>query len=187
MSGNLPVCDIHLPVPSPHVTQRQPHASGVNVGILDRLELVCRHEVRLVRRCHAGQMTHPVIRLTRPADMQRVESHVEAESDARLACGVAIACVIAQVVLLLAPVGRDLGLPVGIDALWLIGGLLTVLLMPVVAGLAAFTGVRAFLVHGRRLPARVQRLHVVTLSLVIGLFVWRVSGLAAPALGRWAE
>jgi hypothetical protein len=132
-------------------------------------------------------MTQPVIRLTRRAERQRVEPFAEAHSDARLACGVAVTCVVAQAVLLVAPVGVDVGLPMGVDALWLLVGVLAVLLMPVVAGLAAFTSVRAFLVHGRRLPAQTRRLHLVTVGLVALLFVSRASGWAGPALGLWAD
>ena len=132
-------------------------------------------------------MSRPVVRLTRRAERQRVEAFAEAHADARLACGVAAACVVAEAILVVAPVGVDLGLPVGLDALWLLGGVLTVLLMPVVAGLAGFTSVRAFLVHGRRLPARSQRLHLITLALVVALFAWRASGWAGPLLGSWAD
>jgi hypothetical protein len=132
-------------------------------------------------------MSQPVIRLTRRAERQRVESFAEAQSDAQLACVVALACVVTQGVFLVAPVGTDLGLPVGVDALWLLVGVLTVLVMPVVAGLAAFTGVRAFLVHGRHLPARTRHLHLATLAMVTVLFVWRASGWAGAALVPWAE
>ena len=132
-------------------------------------------------------MTQPVIRLTRRAERQRVESFAEAASDAKLACGVAVVCVVAQAVLLVAPVGVDLGLPVGLDALWLLGGVLTVLLMPVVAGLAAFTSVRAFLVHGRRLPARRNGCTWPPWPWWRCCSSFRVSGWAGPALGLWAE
>lgn len=132
-------------------------------------------------------MTQPVIRLTRRAERQRVESFAEAHADAKLAMGVALACVVTQAVLLVAPVGVDLGLPVGVDALWLLGSLLAVLLMPVVAALAAFTSVRAFLVHGRGLPAHTRQLHLVTLGLAALLFVWIGSGWSGPALAHWAD
>jgi hypothetical protein len=125
-------------------------------------------------------MTQPVVRLTRRAERQRVESLSEAHADARSALAVAAGCVLVEGLLALVPVGTEIGLPMGVDLLWLLVGVLTVVAMPLAAALAAFTVVRAHLVHGPRLPRVTLRLHTVTGVLVVVFFAWRASALFAP-------
>ncbi|SDP10327.1 hypothetical protein SAMN04489867_1424 [Pedococcus dokdonensis] len=124
-------------------------------------------------------MTQPVVRLTRRAERQRVESLVEAQADARAALAVAAACVAVEAFLVLVPVGTELSLPVGVDLLWLLIGVVTVLALPLAAALAAFTSVRAVLVHGSDLPHGTARLHAATVVLAVAFFAWRAAGLFA--------
>lgn len=111
-----------------------------------------------------------------------------ATSDARLACCVAAAALVAFTSLVALPVHvTDLRLPSGVDAVWLLAGQLTLLLGPVVAGLAAYASVVALWSRGDALPASARRLHLVTLLVAAALFAGLVSTWGTDVVSWWTD
>ncbi|MBA2952585.1 hypothetical protein GON03_21425 [Nocardioides sp. MAH-18] len=104
-------------------------------------------------------------------------------TDAQLTVGVVVATDVALVLFVLLPERNpDLPLPAGLDALWMLGAVATVFLGPVAAGLAAYAGASALVLHGRTLGASERRSSLLTLALaavfLIGLaLAWGADGL----------
>ena len=95
----------------------------------------------------------------------------EQASDARLALGLAAACALSFPLFVLWPYAAgNSWQPPGVDQLWVLGMLISVLIGPVVAGLAGWASLTALLTHGAVLPTRTRRLHLATLVLVAALF-----------------
>ena len=128
------------------------------------------------RRCHAGVVT------TSRAVRDR------AGGDARLTVGVAAGCVVAFVVFVVLPY-RFAGFapPAGVDAVWAVGGLLTIVLGPVVAGLAGYVSLAALWVDGDVLSTTARRLHLVTLLLVAAVWVGLVSNGGSAMMAWWLD
>lgn len=111
-----------------------------------------------------------------------------ATSDARLACCVAAAALVAFTSLVALPVHvTDLRLPPGVDALWVVGGQLTLVLGPVAAGLAAYASLAALWSRRYALPASARRLHLLTLLATGVLFVGLVSTWGTDVVSWWTD
>jgi hypothetical protein len=118
-------------------------------------------------------------------------SRVEAAGrtgDARLTVGVAAACVAAFLVFVVVPY-RVVGFepPAGVDALWAVGGLLTIVLGPVAAGLAGFVSLAALWTQRDAPSATTRRLHVVTLLLVAVVWVALLSDGGSAMVAWWLD
>jgi len=95
----------------------------------------------------------------------------EQASDARLSLGLATVCALSFPVFVLWPYSAgDSWQPPGVDQLWVLGMVFSVLICPVVAGLAGWASLVALWTRGAVLPARTRWLHLATLLLVAALF-----------------
>ena len=141
-------------------------------------EIVFTHRglAALPWRCHAG-----VVGATRVA-------HDAPAGDARLTAGVSAACLAAFAVFVVVPSSVPVfALPPGVDAVWAMGGLLTIVLGPVVAGLCGYVSFTALWLHGGALPARSRRLHLVTLLLVAAVWLGLVSSWGSDVVSWWLD
>jgi hypothetical protein len=108
--------------------------------------------------------------------------------DARLTVQVAAACVAAFAVFVVLPASvAEFALPPGLDAVWLVGGLLTIVLGPVVSGLCGFASMGALWMHGAVLSTTARRLHLVTLLLVAAVWLWFVSTWGSGVTSWWLD
>jgi hypothetical protein len=78
-------------------------------------------------------------------------------------------------------------LPPGLDGVWAMGGLLTIALGPVVAGLCGYVSFAALWLSGGVLPARSRRLHLTTLLLVAAIWLGLVSSWGSDILSWWLD
>ena len=109
-------------------------------------------------------------------------------SDARLTLAVTAGCVAAFAVFVVVPPSvAEFDPPPGVDAVWLVGGLLTIFLSPVVAGLCGWVSVAALWTHGDALPTPARRLHLITLLLVSGVWLGYLSPWGSAIVSRWLE
>ena len=91
----------------------------------------------------------------------------EQASDARLALGLATLCAVAFPLFVLWPYAAgDSWQPPGVDQLWALGMLISVLIGPIVAGLAGWASLIALCARPDVLTTRVRRMHLITLVLV---------------------
>jgi hypothetical protein len=112
----------------------------------------------------------------------------EAEADARLAFSIATASALAMGVFVVVPsVVTDLRLPAGIDALWALAGLLTMVLGPVAAGLSGYASLVALWTRGDVLPASARHLHLLTLVVAAALFCGLVSVWGSGVVSWWLD
>jgi hypothetical protein len=108
--------------------------------------------------------------------------------DARLTAGVAAACLAAFAVFVVVPSSvAELELPPGLDGVWLMGGLLTLVMGPVVAGLCGYVSFAALWAHGDVLSARARRLHLLTLVLVAAVWLGLVSSWGSDVVSWWLD
>ena len=108
--------------------------------------------------------------------------------DARLTVEVAAACVAAFAVFVVVPASvAGFVLPSGLDAVWAMGGLLTIVLGPVVAGLCGCVSVGALWLHGDVLSSATRRMHLVTLLLVAALWLGFVSTWGSGVVSWWLD
>ena len=141
-----------------------------SVPELSRLRLAL---AALPRRCHAG-----VVGATRVAH----------DATARLTAGVSAACLAAFAVFVVVPTSVAVfALPPGVDAVWAMGGLLTIVLGPVVAGLCGYVSFAALWLHGGGLPVGPRRLHLVTLLLVAAVWLGLVSSWGSDVVSWWLD
>ena len=77
--------------------------------------------------------------------------------------------------------------PPGVDAVWATGGLLTIVLGPVVAGLCGYVSLAALWMDGDVLPALSRRLHLVTLLLVAAVWLGLVSTWGSGVVSWWLD
>jgi hypothetical protein len=113
---------------------------------------------------------------------------VQARADARLGLVVAAACAVAHGALVVLPYYvTDQWLPSGIDAVWALGAMLTVVLGPVAAGLAGYASFMALWLHGDALTPASRRLHLITLLLVAVLFVAIGSAWGTHVASWWLD
>ncbi len=104
------------------------------------------------------------------ASLARAEQQ-QAASDARLALGLATVCAVSFPLFVLWPYeAGDSWQPPGADELWGLAMVFSVLIGPVVAGLAGWTSLSALWKRRAVLPSRTRWLHLVTLLLVAALF-----------------
>jgi hypothetical protein len=128
------------------------------------------------RRCHAGRMTSTSV------------VHDSRVLDARMTAGVAAACVAAFAVFVVLPASvTAFALPPGLDAVWALGGLLTIVLGPVVAGLCGFVSLGALWLHGDVVSTAARRLHLVTLLLVAAVWIGFVSTWGSGVVSWWLD
>ena len=108
--------------------------------------------------------------------------------DARLTVQVAAACVAAFAVFVVVPASvAGFAPPAGLDGVWMVGGLLTIVLGPVVAGLCAFASLGTLWLHGQVLSADARRLHLVTLLLVAAVWLGFVSTWGSGVMSWWLD
>jgi hypothetical protein len=104
-------------------------------------------------------------------------------SDARLALGLAAVGALSFPLFVLWPhAAGDSWQPLGVDQLWALGMLASVVIGPVVAGLAGWASLVALWTSGAALPAGTRRLHLATLVLVAALFTTLLVAKDAGAL-----
>lgn len=75
----------------------------------------------------------------------------------------------------------------GVDAVWGMGGLLTIVLGPVVAGLCGYVSLAALWMHGGVLSALSRRLHLLTLLLVAAVWLGLVSAWGSDVVSWWLD
>ena len=120
-------------------------------------------------------------------DAARVEAAATAR-DARLTVGVAAACVAALVVFVVVPSSvTGFALPPGVDAVWVVGGLLTIFLGPAAAGICGCVSIAALWTRGDVMSARTRRLHLVTLLLVAVVWLGYVSSWGSNVMAWWLD
>jgi H+/Cl- antiporter ClcA len=108
--------------------------------------------------------------------------------DARLTLAVTAASVAAFGVFVVVPPSvAEFDPPPGIDAVWSVGGLLTIFLGPVVAGLCGYVSAAALWRHRGALSAPVRRLHLVTLLLVAVAWLGLFSPWGSTMVSWWLE
>jgi hypothetical protein len=117
----------------------------------------------------------------------QVVTDSKADHEARLAIGLTGACAVAFAAFVLpAYLVTDLARPSGLDVVWMLGTVFSVLLGPLVAGLAGYTSFVALWLHADTLPTKARRLHLVTLVVsmtVLGLLLT----MGADVLSGWAD
>jgi hypothetical protein len=97
-------------------------------------------------------------------------------------------CVAAFAVFVVVPPSvDDFAPPAGLDGVWALGGLLTIVLGPVAAGLCAFFSLSALWTHRDAMPASSRRLHLVTLVLVAAVWVGFLSGWGSSVVAWWLD
>ena len=105
-----------------------------------------------------------------------------------MTAGVSAACLAAFAVFVVVPSSVAVfALPPGVDAVWATGGLLTIVLGPVVAGLCGYVSFTALWLNGGALPARSRRLHLVTLLLVAAVWLGLVSSWGSDVVSWWLD
>ena len=115
-------------------------------------------------------------------------AHDAPARDAQLTAGVSAACLAAFAVFVVAPSSVAVfALPPGVDSVWAMGGLLTIVVGPVVAGLCGYVSLAALWLHGDALPARSRRLHLVTLLLVAAVWLGLVSSWGSEVVSWWLD
>ena len=77
--------------------------------------------------------------------------------------------------------------PPGVDAVWTMGGLLTIVLGPVVAGLSGCVSLAALWMHGGVLSALSRRLHLATLLMVAAVWLGLVSTWGSDVVSWWLD
>lgn len=108
-----------------------------------------------------------------------------ARSDVRLAVGVVAVALMGFAVLVVLPSAvTDFTAPAGTDALWSLGGSLTLVLAPVAAGLAGLASVVA-LWRRDDLGDTTRRLHLVVLLAVAAFAVFLASPAGRSAIAWW--
>jgi len=108
--------------------------------------------------------------------------------DARLTATAAALCLASFAVFVVVPVSVDVfALPAGVDAVWAAGGLLTIVLGPVVAGLCGYVSFAALWVHGDVLPPGARRLHLVTLVVVAAVWLALLSAWGSGVISWWLD
>jgi len=108
--------------------------------------------------------------------------------DARLTLVVSAACVAAFGIFVVLPASvAGFAPPAGLDAVWVIGGLLTIVLGPVVAGLCGYVSLAALWTHGDVVSAATRRVHLVTLLLVAAVWLGFVSAWGSGIVSWWLE
>ena len=108
-------------------------------------------------------------------------------SDARLLLASALAVPTAFVLLVLVPAGTpDFALPMNLDALVGLGGMLVLVLGPFVWGLAGCATVAA-LWSRREMPYAERRLHLVTVAALLGFLVLLTSETSESAIAWWLD
>ena len=114
--------------------------------------------------------------------------HHEADADARLVFGIAMASALAIGAFVVVPYAvTDLWLPAGLDAVVALGGVLTLVLGPVAAGLSAYASFLALWVKGDDLPTSARRLHLLTLLVAAALFLGLVSAWGSGVMSWWLD
>lgn len=78
-------------------------------------------------------------------------------------------------------------LPTGVDAVWATGGLLTIVLGPVAAGLCGVVSLAALWTDRGVLTVRSRRLHLVTLLLVAAVWLGLVSTWGSGVVAWWLD
>ena len=102
--------------------------------------------------------------------------------------GLAAACLAAFAVFVVVPSSvAGFAPPPGVDAVWAMGGLLTIVLGPVVAGLCGYVSFAALWIHGGVLSALSRRLHLVTLLLVAAVWLGLVSTWGSEVVSWWLD
>ena len=108
--------------------------------------------------------------------------------DARLTVEVAAACVAALVVFVVVPSSvTGFALPPGVDAVWMVGGLLTIFLGPVVAGICGCVSIASLWTRSDVMSTRTLRLHLVTLILVAVVWLGYVSTWGSHVMAWWLD
>jgi hypothetical protein len=129
-----------------------------------------------LRRCHPCEV-----------GATRVEQDARA-TDARLTAGVAAACVAAFMGFVVVPSSvAGFALPPGVDTVWAMCGLLTIILCPVVAGLCGYVSLAALWIHAGVLSELSRRLYLV--ALLLGATVWLglVSTWGSDVVSWWLD
>lgn len=105
-----------------------------------------------------------------------------------MTAGVAAACLAAFAVFVVLPSPvAGFAPPPGVDAVWGTGGLLTIVLGPVVAGLCGYVSLAALWMHGGVLSALSRRLHLVTVLLVAAVWLGLVSTWGSGVVSWWLD
>ena len=105
-----------------------------------------------------------------------------------MTAGLAAACLAAFAVFVVVPSAVDgFAPPPGVDAVWAMGGLLTIVLGPVVAGLCGYVSFAALWMDGGVLSALSRRLHLVTLLLVAAVWLGLVSTWGSDVVSWWLD
>ena len=108
--------------------------------------------------------------------------------DARITVEVAAACVAAFAVFVVVPsLVAGFAPPAGFDSVWATGGLLTIVLGPVVSGLCGYVSLAALWMRGDVLSTPSRRLHLVTLLLVAALWLGLVSSWGSGVVSWWSD
>jgi len=115
-------------------------------------------------------------------------THDAPARDARLTATIATACLAALAVFVVVPASVAVSaLPPGFDAVWATGGLLTIVLGPVVAGLCGYVSFAALWTHGGVLPSRSRHLHLSTLLLVAAVWLALLSTWGSGVVAWWLD
>ena len=108
-------------------------------------------------------------------------------SDARLLLGSALTVPLAFTLFVLLPAGNpDVGLPMNLDAVVGLGGLLVLVLGPFVWGVAGCATIVA-LWSWRDLPRTDRRLHLLTIAALVGFFLVLTSDASESAIAWWLD
>ena len=127
-------------------------------------------------RCHPGEV-----------GATRVEEDAPA-GDARLTAGVSAACCRFVAFVVVPSSVAAFALPPGVDAVWAMCGLLTIVLCPVVAGLCGYVSFTALWIHGGVLPdCRVACTWSPFFSSPRCGLGWSPPGARTSCLGGWTD
>lgn len=118
----------------------------------------------------------------------QVVQRTRATADARLGFGVAVSCVVAYAGFVVLPYyANDPWAPLGAEGVWALGGMVTLVLGPVAAGLSGYASLAALWSTGDTLPTTSRRLHLGTLLVVATVFLGLFSAWGADVVSWWLD